>query len=519
MTAQLIDFDKTNSFSKLFLDYIHEKSELSSYYSHFPSIENFKKAIDQKQFSEEKRVVLSNTLLKQYEHLSPSEKVLDNIQKFKKPNTFCITTGHQLNIFTGPLYFIYKIVSVINICKKLKENYLTYDFVPVYWMASEDHDFEEINHFYKDGKKYEWKTNQTGAVGHFDPSGLLEICKQLPKSGDFFNEAYSEETLAKAARNYVNYLFGEEGLVVIDADNRDLKRLFTGVIKEDIFGEKIQKSVEENTKALQKLGYKTQVNARGINFFYLDKNIRERIEKTEDVFQVVNTDIRFSESEIQKMIEESPEKFSPNVVLRPLYQETILPNLAYIGGPSEVAYWLQLKGVFDYFDEEFPVLMPRNFATIVPNHTARKWKKIQLEWEDIFLSEHQIQEKWVRKNTNKSLSLDEEFTDLQQIFSNISDKTKAVDVTLAPHILAIQKLVENKITRAEKKLIRAEKRNHSDKLTQIWDVKNALFPLGSLQERKINFLTFYETNSEFVHQLLQIFDGFEFKHYLLFEEN
>ncbi|WP_421763815.1 bacillithiol biosynthesis cysteine-adding enzyme BshC [Ekhidna sp.] len=517
MRTETLPLDETDCFSQFFIDYISKKEELAPYYGEFPSIQNFKKVIEQRNFKVENRSVLVEELENQYKGLEINAAVSGNIKSLADSKTFTITTGHQLNIFTGPLYFIYKIVTVINACKALKQAYPEYDFVPVYWMASEDHDFDEINHFFFEGKKLVWKTDQKGAVGHFNPAGVKELVDQLPKGAEFFKEAYNQETLAKAGRAYVNHLFEKEGLVVIDADSPALKKIFTPVIEDDLFVHSSKDLVAKTSASLETLGYKTQVHARPINFFYLAKRVRERIEKTEDGFQVVDTDIKCSDDEMRKLIASNPERFSPNVILRPLYQETILPNLAYVGGPSEAVYWLQLKSVFDHFETPFPLLMPRNFALIIPTTTSSKWKKTGLEERDLFLSSENAFEKWVKTNSDHDLSFDAELQKLKDLENSQKEKAIAVDPTLKQHLEALFTSFSKRIEKAEKKLVRAEKRLHSDRRNQIQSVKESLFPGGSLQERKDNFLNFYLKDPQFIQKLLQTFNAFDYRMYLLHE--
>src|SRR6185369_14201345 len=206
-----------------------------------------------------------------------------------------------------------------------------------------------------------------------------KLADELPGDVSIFKNAYSKnKTLAAATRSYVHEFFGKDGLIVIDADDRELKSPFTKAIHDDLFEHTSKKLVEERNKQLETLGYHPQVFARDINFFYLDNGIRQRIEQHENGFAVVDTPLKFSTKEIEALIANEPEKFSPNVILRPLYQEVILPNLAYVGGPAEVVYWLQLKGVFDQFNIPFPMLMPRNFALVIDAPTQRKFEKTGL---------------------------------------------------------------------------------------------------------------------------------------------
>jgi bacillithiol biosynthesis cysteine-adding enzyme BshC len=512
-----IPLDETDCFTPLFIDYINGKSDLKDLYSYSPSIENFEKAINNRNFEKEKRSVLVDRLAHQYEGVNSPCKVVENIKSLSKENTFTITTGHQLNIFTGPLYFIYKIVTIINACKDLKKKYPENNFVPVYWMASEDHDFEEINHFHFDGKKYQWDTDQKGAVGKFHLEELQDILSELPSGADFFKQSYTKETLADAARHYVNHLFGEEGIVVLDADDIELKKLFTPVMEDDLFNHSSQKASEKDTSDLQSLGYKTQVSAREINFFYLEDNVRQRIEKKGADYRVVDTDLTFSADEIRKLITTHPEKFSPNVILRPLYQETILPNLAYIGGPSEAVYWLQLKSVFEHFNTPFPILMPRNFALIIPKNVSAKWGKSGLQSKDLFLSKHDAFEKWLVTNSSNDFSYEREIDQLNLIYQSLGEKAKIVDPTLIQHLDALKATAGKKLEKAEKKLKRAEKRNHNNKEIQLSAVKDALFPNGTLQERHDNFLNFYLKDPQFIDSWLHTFDAFDYSMYLIFE--
>lgn len=513
MQLHKIALADTHSFSSFFLDYISQKDSLKNFYHRFPLVENFKGQVQEKKsFPQQNRDVLFKSLSSQYEGIKTSDSVSSNLNSLKDSKTFTVTTGHQLNIFTGPLYFIYKIVTVINACQKLKTVYPEYNFVPVYWMASEDHDYDEIKSFRLYGKKYVWETDQTGAVGRFDPKSISKLIDQLPGDVTVFKTAYTKsKSLAQATRQYVNELFGDEGLIVVDGDDRDLKAEFKNVILDDLFTHTAKRVVEERNEQLEKLHYHPQVFARDINFFYLDNNTRQRIEKDGDDYQVVDTDLKFSSKEIKSMIEASPEKFSPNVILRPLYQETILPNIAYVGGPAEVVYWLQLKGVFDYFKMPFPILMPRNFAAVMDEPIKKKFEKTGLELKDLFEEKNHLFSYWVSKNSNSHLSLDKELKEAAAIFTSVKERAAKIDATLLKHadaqILKLTKALEV----ISQKMLRAEKRKHSDKLRQIEAVKDFLFPNGSPQERTDNFLNFYQQDPKFIQKLTKLLDPFDFQ--------
>ena len=521
MQHKKIPLADTKAFSSFFLDYINQKETLRPFYNRFPEPSNFKEQIaDKSSFPRHHREVLVAALLKQYRDLNAAEIVSANITSLSDPKTLTITTGHQLNIFTGPLYFVYKIVTVINACRKLKELHPEYNFVPVYWMASEDHDYDEIKYFRLYGKKYVWETSQTGAVGRFSTQGFDKLLKEIPGDVSIFRDAYTKnKTLAGAVRHYVNSLFGNEGLVVLDADDRDLKKLFIPAIEQDVFSNSTHSLVDKTNKSLEQLGYKTQVFCRDINFFYLDKSLRGRIEKQGDTFHVVENDLSFTEGELRNMMLNEPEKFSPNVILRPLYQEWILPNLAYVGGPAENIYWLQLKNLFDHYKVPFPMLMPRNFAVVVDHTVQRKLEKTGLDFNMLFEDKNFLYNHWTLNNSKHDLTVGAERTTIREIYNQLKDRAESIDRTLGPFTDAEGKRVMNSLEKIERKLLRAEKRLHADKLRQIEAVKDAIFPNGSLQERTDNFLNFYQRDNKFISKLINHLDPFDYRFNVLTYED
>src|SRR5690606_34958219 len=237
-----------------------QEQKLQPFYNVFPTLENFQELVKKRSFDMQRRKVLASSVEAQYERFIISEETRVNIGRLKESNTFTVTTGHQLNIFTGPLYFIYKIISTINLAVQLKQTYPNYHFVPVYWMASEDHDFAEINHFYFDNVLYSWNSEQRGAVGQFKlDQEMKELLNKVPFVPDFFKEAYlKQEKLADAVRYYVNHLFGDKGLVIVDGNTRELKSQFRSVIKDDVFQNRANELVNSTSEKLDQMGYKSQ---------------------------------------------------------------------------------------------------------------------------------------------------------------------------------------------------------------------------------------------------------------------
>ncbi|NIJ51188.1 bacillithiol biosynthesis cysteine-adding enzyme BshC [Dyadobacter arcticus] len=516
MTQHSVDLRTTGQFPALLLDYLDQKPGLEEFYSVYPTLQNAREAILNKEgFDPEKRKTLVDVLTKQYLGLP----YLPDFSILLEENTFTVTTGHQLNIFTGPLYIIYKIVTTINLAKALKEAYPEYNFVPVYWMASEDHDFEEIASFHLFGQTHKWTGEHQGAVGRLNPRDLESILKQLPDKPLLFAKAYLEnETLANAVRCYMHELFGQYGLISIDADHADLKRHFLPVIYEELTGSVSEKLVTTTTTKLNSLGYHTPLHAREINLFYLDDNLRERITKEGETYRVLNTDIAFSEKEILELANNHPEYFSPNVILRPLYEEIILPNLAYIGGPSEVPYWMQLKGVFDHFQVPFPMLMPRNFALYLSGHQCKKAQKLKINFKDLFLDEIALRKRFVEKNTDHILSLEDQKITFNQVFEEILAKAVAIDQTMLGAVKAEQTRLFNSLKHLEKRIAKAEERNYESEIDQLLGLKNKLFPNGIAQERYDNLLNFYINDPAFIQKLFSAFDPLDFRYNVLLEE-
>ena len=512
MPSQQLPLNEVGAFPKLFLDYISKDQNLAKFYNQYPDIQGFKQIIEERKFTDTKRKTLVNVLQNQYQNVEnkPSLAILS------EQNTFTVTTGHQLNIFTGPLYVIYKIVTVINLAKKLKAEFPAYNFVPVYWMASEDHDFAEIASFNLFGKNYQWETEQKGAVGRMNPAELQAIFEQMPEKPVLFEEAYLKNaTLADAVRQYMHQLFGSQDLVCLDADDASLKGIFSEIIKDDLLNNTANRIVTETSNELNAMGYHTQITPREINFFYLQNGLRERIvsDNSESAaqFNVLNSELSFSEEKITQLVDNQADSFSPNVVLRPLYQETILPNLAYIGGPSEVPYWLQLKGIFDYYSEQFPLLMPRNFALVVNQANKKKIDKLGISVEELFADEVTLRKTFVEQNSENSLSLAFEIDDVSEIFERILKKSLLIDQTMRGAVEAEKSKIIGSLENLEKRIKKAEERNQETSVTQLLALKQKLFPEGGLQERKENFLNFYLNDNLFITKLLAEFDPLDYR--------
>ncbi|MCH4830483.1 MULTISPECIES: bacillithiol biosynthesis cysteine-adding enzyme BshC [Flavobacterium] len=514
MPTDCITFQNSGYFTPLIIDYLNEEKAIQSFYNRSPKIENFLNQIEEKSsnYNLKNRAVLIKSLLKQNQGIDISQLTLDNIHSLNQPETFTITTGHQLNLFTGPLYFIYKIISTIKLCNELKVKYPEYRFVPIYWMATEDHDFEEINHFKYNKKTISWNKKSKGPVGRLSTEGLDDVFEEIKtflgtsehakKLTLLFEKSYLEhDNLANATRYLVNELFKEYGLVILDGDDKELKQLLIPVIKEELLQ---QTSYKKVTETLSKLSYDIQVNPREINLFYMEDHLRERILFENGVYKINNTQLVFSETQILEILQKTPEKFSPNVILRPLYQELILPNLSYVGGGGEIAYWIELKKMFEAFKITFPILLLRNSVVIASEKQCKKADKLKLTWFDLFLKQAELVNYKTRQFSEFKIDFSKEKEHLRKQFENLLDIANRTDKTFIKAVKAQEVKQIKGLENLEKRLLKAEKKNQNDKLMRIVDLQNILFPNKSLQERQLNFSMFYiEYGENFIATLLE----------------
>ena len=478
----------TNCFSKFILDYINKDKKISPFLNYFPEIEHFDKQILEKKTHDVDRNILVDVLRRQNDFLNLSKLSKENIDLLKLKTTFSVTTGHQLCLFTGPLYFIYKIISTLNLCEQLTVEYPDNNFVPVFWMASEDHDFKEINHIHLFRKRIEWGSQQVGPVGKMNLDGMEDVISELrfslgshnnvDKLVSIFEKTYLDHnSLAEATRYLVNELFGKYGLLIIDGDDKGLKKQFISQIKKDVIEKGFELSIKECSDRLSK-DYKVQAFIRDINFFKLSNGERCLIKE------------EIAESDIEK----NPEEFSPNVLLRPLYQEVVLPNIAYVGGESEIAYWAQLKTSFEQEKIPFPLLVLRNSALLIDEKKQHAFEKLGFGLSDLFLSEDELYKRYILTHSTLDISLEKDKKDLALVYKKIESKFS--DIGLKNSIKAQLQKQFSSLDKLQEKLIRVEKKKDEAAISQIAKIKRQLFSNNSLQERYDNFTSYYLIHGE-----------------------
>jgi bacillithiol biosynthesis cysteine-adding enzyme BshC len=504
MPKHTLSYSETGHFSKLICDYLAEDESLKQFFGNFPNLKNFGGQLNEKKesFNLASRTSLVKALQKQYKNIKTSEATGKNINLLSEANTFTITTGHQLNLFTGPLYFLYKIFSVINLSEKLKEAYPKNNFVPIYWMATEDHDFDEINYFNLFGKKIAWNRQSSGAVGELSTEGLEDVLKVFEGalgSGDnakklnvLFAKAYTKHSnLTEATRYLGNELFSDYGLVIVDGNDVTLKRVMIPFYEKEMLQNLSFKKVTETTQRLTSLGYPEQVHPREINLFYLIKGKRERITEKDGSFFVNDNEISFSRDDMIAELNAHPERFSPNALLRPLYQEVILPNLCYIGGGGELAYWFQLKDYFECVEVPFPIILLRNSVLLVPAVFSKKLAKFNVEMSSLFLPRHELEAAYTKQISEIPVDFSKQKEYLVQQFKALHELAKQTDASFSGAVAAQEKKQLNGLRNLEKRLLKAQKRKFKDQLERLGLIQDELFPKQSLQERSVNFSQFY----------------------------
>ncbi|TAG10412.1 MAG: bacillithiol biosynthesis cysteine-adding enzyme BshC [Sphingobacteriia bacterium] len=520
-SSSFLPYETTGFFSKIVIDYLNQHENLSEFYLHTPDLKGLATALEVKKLQPINREVLVNTLKAQYIGIGLTEAVQNNINSLSSANTFSVTTAHQPNIFTGPLYFIYKIIHTIKLAEELSQLHPENNFVPIYYMGSEDADLDELGYANIGDQHLVWETKQTGAVGrmkvdkHFirlidairGQIGVLPFGNELAK---LFSTCYTEsKTIQQATLELVNALFGEFGLVVLIPDNRLLKAEFANTMRKELTEQFSQSIVEKTTNQLQK-NYKVQAAGRPINLFYLLNDKRERIELIGDRYEIVALEKSFSQPEILAELSSFPERFSPNVILRGAFQETILPNIAFIGGGGELAYWLELKELFKTIGVAYPVLVLRNSFLLLQEKQARKLKVMGIDDATMFQSTTTIINKHVKVHSSNQLELGTELKNLEIFYQHLLARINQVDASLGEHIIALQVKAIKQLKAVEKKVLRAEKRKFETDIKQIQSLKTQLFPMDNLQERHANFSNYYaQYGREWINHIYHISKGME----------
>ena len=526
------DLGVSGKFLPLTLDYLADHPALRVFHHGLPSVDTLREAMERRRSFATDRPRLVQALQAQYQRVENATAQTAQIESLLRENTFTVTTAHQCNVFLGPLYILFKSLHVIRLAEELNMQFPDRHFVPVFYMGSEDADLDELNHIHLLGQKLIWNTNQTGAVGRMmvDEEFLALIERQANLLSAYphgaawlghIRKAYVKgASLADATFHLLHALLGDRGLIVLQPDEASLKAAMTDVFWRELSTGGAAEHVRTANEQLASLGYVPQAYARPINLFYLKPGSRERIEQVGNEWVLADGTQRWDEPSLRAELSTHPERFSPNVILRGVYQETILPNLIYVGGGGELAYWLQLKSVFDSYHTPFPLLQLRASFQFMDRRSAERVNELGLKPEDLFQSADKLLEQKIDPAVREFLELGKQINALSSAYDSIQQQAQAIDPTLGPHVESLRIRSIDKIKTLEKKMLRAERRKMADQRTQIETLQRTLFPGNGLQERHENigyYLSMY--GSEYLDLIYAHLDPFGKSFCWLIEEN
>ncbi|MEO0468136.1 MAG: bacillithiol biosynthesis cysteine-adding enzyme BshC [Bacteroidota bacterium] len=472
-------------------DYLNGGTSLQEFYQYPVQNPDFSQIISDKSTEKIDRKSLQEVVRRQYAGLELGEAVQENIDRLGHENTFTITTGHQLVLMGGPMFTVYKVMTAVKLAEELSQRYPAQQFVPIFWIHTEDHDFEEINHYFSGfGEKQTYAGTFKSKVGNH----ILE-----PSIRDVIPAHFSEElkacwqpgrSLAEAFRHFMHLLFAPYGVVMLDADDPALKARFRAVLEQELTQSTAWSAVNQTSEAMTEAGYKLQISPREINLFYLDEEGRNRIVAENGHYAAVNRNLTWSKEEMLALASEQPERFSPNVSLRPLYQEMILPNLCYIGGWGELSYWLQLKGVFARFETNFPLLLPRMSGTIFSEEQYAAWQALGFDTTDIGTKLNELYTQYLPQvwDSKPLLALRGELErNLEDLHQYIETE---ISETLARSAVALQVKTLEFLNNIEKKAGKVIRNQQPEPFRKIESIKLAVQPDGMVQERVLGLAGF-----------------------------
>ncbi len=522
LSIETIPISEFLSLSPIVEDYLNESEKLKPLINGYQRLADLKSQIEQKQSNFTHRELLVSRLTHQNEKVCLHSNQIENINALHSSNTFTITTAHQTNVFGGPLYFVQKAISTIKACQLAKSMFPEYVFVPIFWMGTEDHDFEELNHTYAFQTDFVWNDKQGGAFGRYQTQSLAPLVKQLTNKFDnsehgtfltaLFESAYlKHNTVAAATRYLLTELLGEQGLVVIDGDDVELKRIMIPTFEREILSQFSSKAAKPTMEWINEHYGGSQAFAREINLFYLTSHDRNRIiQLAENEFGVKSSKKRWSSQEIIAELNEFPEQFSPNVMLRPLMQELCLPNLMYVGGGGELSYWFQLKAIFEATNVTFPLLALRDSAVYLTRKSTQKLGQLGLTVPSFLQSKQELTKAIIQEHTEHELQLDKPRKLIREAMQLIEHQARQIDFTLKASSKAEEQKMINSLHKLEKKMMRAEKKNHQVALTRMNVVYENMYPKGKLQERILNFSELYlEYGTAWIDWQLEHFNLFD----------
>ncbi|MCX6121443.1 MAG: bacillithiol biosynthesis cysteine-adding enzyme BshC [Ignavibacteriales bacterium] len=505
-----------SGFSRLFVDYIDNYSRVKDFFiGDFRDKNLWQSRLNAVTHREIDRSSVAQVLLNQNRDYHCGIKTLANIDLLLNENTVAVVTGQQVGLFTGPLYTLYKILTTLKLTEQLSQQYPEYNFVPIFWIEGEDHDIEEVSSFsilnasnelQQHRYPSEEKTSGTnvGAVGsvHLDESiGMLfsSLHQSLlpteysPKVFELFETAYQKGmTFSRAFIHLVNVLLEDSGLIFFDPHNPDTKKILKPIFEQELNNISHTCQLVITQSELLEKQYHAQVKPRAVNLFLFHNGGRYAIEPREQGFSLKGTRRTFSKEEMLEFLNTDPNLFSPNVILRPICQDYLFPTLAYVAGPSEVAYFAQFKLLYENFDIPEPIIYPRCSATVVEDRIQKIINKYGLQSKDFFTDIDILKGRITA--TISDFKVEELFSNtfgtVSESLTSLKGGLESIDPTLVPAMESTLSRMQGALNGLKEKTLAAQVRQHEISLRQLDKVSLSLFPNSNLQEREMNIVYF-----------------------------
>ena len=507
----------TGGFSNLYIDFLNDFRKVHQFYEmDFHSLQAFSSHAENISSRYQRNPLVSEVLSEQNQLFGAGSRALQNIQYLDQQNTLAIVTGQQVGICGGPLYSVYKIITVLKLVDKLSESYPSFKFIPVFWLEGEDHDFNEVSAIGlldsdHQPKSIDYQTESgkranknIGAVGEIVlDASIQSFIEHLQKTFqnsefkrplvDFLQNIYTPGiTFNVAFARLMNKLFEDSGLIFISINDRRLKKILSPIFKRELQEyPKVSQGIINKSAELE-ARYHAQIKPKALNLFFFHNNGRYLIEPREHDFMLKGTRQYFQKEEMLRIAEETPELFSPNVALRPICQDTILPTLVYVGGPSEIAYFAQLKPVYALFDIVMPIIYPRASATIVEEKSVRILEKYQLDLLEIFKDRERLNRKII--DLISEVKIDEMFDEAtkrtDELIAEMKYGINYIDSTLMGPLESTREKIKSYLDVLKDKIVEAQKRKHDIALRQMAKVYNLIFPNDNFQERELSIIYF-----------------------------
>ena len=526
----------------LFLDFLYEFDNVKEFYNkNFRDEDRFESYFSVfNEFNSAKNFKIGNYISAQYQGLNASDSTLSNIDALSFNNTLAVVTGQQLGLLGGPLYTIYKIITAIKLAEKLNNQYANYNFVPVFWLEGDDHDFEEVSSVsfinkqgelaslaYNDGLDAE--TNR-GSVGNIvfneNIKNFVNVFFENLRDSEFIPELKSQieelykpgNTYKQAFKQLMFNLFDKYGLVIFDPQDPEVKKLLIPIFQNEISDFRRNTNILVERSARLEEIYHAQVKVKPINLFYTLDGGRYLIEPGENEFKLKGKRKKFSYEELMKTIENEPEKFSPNVLLRPVCEDYLLPTAFYIGGPGEISYSAQVHPLYEIYKVPSPILYPRGSATLFEKNVPVFLERYNINVNEMFVAPEELKIKVL--NSISEIKLDTLYEksaeEIDLIFDRLKESLFGIDKTISDAGEKYRQKTLHSLNEFKQKAIEAQKRKYDVVLKQFEKVSSSIMPEGVLQERVFSLFYYLgKYGSGFVDNIYNELNIDEFEHQII----